>query len=267
MFNTQMQSSFLFFRHLDVAKCYMLFSILACCLVFLAYGLFGNDVRERINEDERIIIALEKRFDADKLLAARARGLFKPNYVNGRVRGRLFVMNILNSISLMLVWHIIHMCVFALAPTFHEDLCVNGLAERFESMRHRIDVYPTLAAANDEISEFLHLRPSPTPPSVTVSTFENYVNDSDVSGDGLWRTGVSYKAWSVHSGSTPSLWTGPRTAAVGSYYAYCETSWPNYRADPVPYFDLSTRYISEGVRDITFYYMMYGEYVGPLQVE
>ena len=66
---------------------------------------------------------------------------------------------------------------------------------------------------------------SPTPfPTFTgsagsyTSSFESYKGDGDVSGDGLWNTGVNFNQWSVHSGSTKSGTTGPDSAYDGSYY-------------------------------------------------
>ena len=50
------------------------------------------------------------------------------------------------------------------------------------------------------------------------SSFESYKGDGDVSGDGLWNTGVKFNQWVVQSGTTPTTITGPTNAYDGSYY-------------------------------------------------
>ncbi len=64
--------------------------------------------------------------------------------------------------------------------------------------------------------------------------------------------------WTRYSGSTPSSSTGPSSAYDGSYYAYCESSSPNYSNKEAvlesPCFDLS----SLDSPSLTFYYYMYG---------
>ena len=105
--------------------------------------------------------------------------------------------------------------------------------------------------------------PSPTAPFY-VSSFESYASNSDVSGDGVWRTGVNYNAFVARSGSTDSGSTGPPSAYVGSYYVYCETSSPNR---PGAYFDLQTYQISEGVSSVSFSYMAYGSCIGTMYLQ
>merc|ERR1711904_711160 len=96
------------------------------------------------------------------------------------------------------------------------------------------------------------LAPTTTTLYSITSSFESYANDYDVSGDGVWQTGVTYNSFVVKYGSTSSSRTGPYAAYSGSYYAYCETTSPNY---PGAYFDLQTTEFSSGISSITFYYM------------
>ncbi len=64
--------------------------------------------------------------------------------------------------------------------------------------------------------------------------------------------------WERRSGSTPSSGTGPSGAAAGSYYAYMESSSPNYSNKVAilnsPCFDLS----AESSASFSFQYHMYG---------
>lgn len=64
--------------------------------------------------------------------------------------------------------------------------------------------------------------------------------------------------WTRNSGSTPSGSTGPGSAAAGSWYAFVESSSPNYSNKTAilsgPCFDLS----SESQADFIFQYHMYG---------
>jgi hypothetical protein len=73
--------------------------------------------------------------------------------------------------------------------------------------------------------------------------------------------------WSVRSGSTPSSGTGPSSAYEGTYYAYMESSSPNYPSKTAflkgPSFDLTGRTYAE----MMFQYHMYGSYMGTLYVE
>ena len=94
---------------------------------------------------------------------------------------------------------------------------------------------------------------SPLQASYT-SDFESYLSDSDVSGDGLWQTGVSYYAWSRTYDSTPSYGTGPTSAHGGNYYMVCETSGDE------DYFDLQTTEIADTITALSFYYHMYSYY-------
>lgn len=64
--------------------------------------------------------------------------------------------------------------------------------------------------------------------------------------------------WTRRSGGTPSTGTGPSSASAGSYYAYMESSSPNYSSKRAilnsPCFDLS----NESQATLTFKYHMYG---------
>ena len=66
------------------------------------------------------------------------------------------------------------------------------------------------------------------------------------------------------AGSTSSSATGPQGAAVGSYYAYCETSSPNY---PSKYFDMSKTVTAGSVSGLSFQYHMYGYHMGTATLE
>ena len=105
--------------------------------------------------------------------------------------------------------------------------------------------------------------PTPKPTTLT-SGFESYSSNSDVSGNGLWQTGVIYNAFIVQSGSTGSSGTGPSSAYDGSYYAYCETSSPN---SPGVYFDLQTSEFMNGISGVSFYYSAYGTTIGYLYLQ
>ena len=86
--------------------------------------------------------------------------------------------------------------------------------------------YITVTSSTPSPSPYPTLPPSPPTPFPTftgsagsyTSSFESYKGDGDVSGDGLWNTGVNFNQWSVHSGSTKSGTTGPDSAYDGSYY-------------------------------------------------
>ena len=96
------------------------------------------------------------------------------------------------------------------------------------------------------------------------SSFESYVSNSDVSGDGIWQTGVNYKAFVVRSGGTSSYSTGPSSAYAGSYYAYCETSSPN---NPAANFALQTTEFSDGISSVAFHYNAYGATIGTVSLQ
>ncbi len=97
----------------------------------------------------------------------------------------------------------------------------------------------------------------------TVTTypyFESFENTL-----GLWTQGSGDDFdWTVYSGSTPSTATGPSSAAVGTYYVYMESSYPNnpYKEAVLnsPCFDLS----SVTCPKVKFKYNMYGSTMGKL---
>ena len=112
--------------------------------------------------------------------------------------------------------------------------------------------------------------PSPNPSSVIpafTSSFESYVSDGDVSGDGVWATGViqGTSPMSVISGSTPSgsYYTGPASAYSGNYYIYCETSLPNF---PTHTFSLQSREFISGISSVIFFYHAYGNSIGTMEL-
>ena len=94
------------------------------------------------------------------------------------------------------------------------------------------------------------------------SSFEDYSSDADVSGDGLWQTGVNGTAFQVGKGSTFTRSTGPSSASHGSYYAYVEaTGNKGGKA-----FDLQTYDVGD-ISAITFTYHMYGETIGTVSLQ
>ena len=85
-----------------------------------------------------------------------------------------------------------------------------------------------------------------------------------MSGNGVWRTGVNYNPFLVASGSTDSYHTGPASAYAGSYYAYCETSFPNYPKKP---FDLQTHELPGRIGLVSFSYMAFGSSIGNMSLQ
>ena len=73
--------------------------------------------------------------------------------------------------------------------------------------------------------------------------------------------------WSRTSGTTPSASTGPSAAADGSFYAFVESSFPNYPGKKTilssPCFDLT----SQSNPNLSFAYHMYGASMGKLELE
>ena len=94
-------------------------------------------------------------------------------------------------------------------------------------------------------------------------------NESFESGFGAWAQGSGDDFdWTRNSGGTPSSGTGPANAAQGSWYAYVESSSPNYSNKVAvlnsPCFDLS----SATNASFSFRYHMYGStYMGGLQLQ
>ncbi len=72
--------------------------------------------------------------------------------------------------------------------------------------------------------------------------------------------------WARRTGSTPSVNTGPTGAAEGAYYAYMESSFPNYASKEAilnsPCFNVS---VSNGY--VRFRYHMYGATTGSLRLQ
>ena len=103
--------------------------------------------------------------------------------------------------------------------------------------------------------------PSPEPTNIPtfdslVCGFEQYTSLTDFCGDGgSFESGYSSNAWLRISGSTASYNTGPGAAYSGSYYAYTETSSPNY---PNIDFDLTSHVFDREIDQISFHYMMFG---------
>ena len=88
------------------------------------------------------------------------------------------------------------------------------------------------------------------------------------SGWGDWaNVGGDDMDWTRRTGSTPSSSTGPSGAHGGTYYAYTESSSPNYPTKTAilegPCFDLAGTSDAE----LTFWYHMYGTAMGTLNVE
>lgn len=108
-----------------------------------------------------------------------------------------------------------------------------------------------------------------TPPAgctATVSTFP--YSESFESSFGQWTnaTGDNFD-WTRRSGTTPSSGTGPSGAFSGSYYAYIESSSPNYPSKTAilasPCFNLS----GASTATMTFNYNMYGASMGTLSLQ
>ena len=80
---------------------------------------------------------------------------------------------------------------------------------------------------------------------------------------------ADFDGWTTSSfirktGSTGSGSTGPPSAALGSYYIYCETSSPNY---PSGYFEISRTVTAGSVTSLSFQYHMYGSTIGTATLE
>ncbi len=108
--------------------------------------------------------------------------------------------------------------------------------------------------------------PGPDPCTNTISSFP--YSESFESSLGAWtqEAGDNFD-WLRNSGTTPSNGTGPSAAADGTFYAYVESSSPNYPSLTTilngPCFDLS----SASNATFTFQYHMLGSAVGTLNLE
>jgi len=104
--------------------------------------------------------------------------------------------------------------------------------------------------------------------AIITSTGEHAFYEGFESDFGAWRNipGDDFD-WQRNSLSTPSLDTGPSDAAMGTYYIYTESSWPNYPNKTSilegPLMDMD--YYGEG--RIDFSYHMYGTEMGTLYLE
>ncbi|MFD1063593.1 LamG-like jellyroll fold domain-containing protein [Winogradskyella litorisediminis] len=98
-----------------------------------------------------------------------------------------------------------------------------------------------------------------------VNTFP--YNEGFESGLGLWtQDGGDDRDWTRNSGVTPSNNTGPSGANEGLFYLFTEGSNPNFNSEfnlISTCFDLS----SASVANFSFYYHMYGNNMGTLDVE
>lgn len=102
--------------------------------------------------------------------------------------------------------------------------------------------------------------------SATVTAFP--YNESFETDFGDWEQSISDDFdWTRNSGGTSSASTGPSAAADGSFYAYTESSFPNYPDKTSilnsPCFDLSNQ---QGT-NLSFAYHMYGATMGTLNLE
>lgn len=73
--------------------------------------------------------------------------------------------------------------------------------------------------------------------------------------------------WSRLSGSTSSLNTGPTAAADGSFYAYTESSFPNYPSKQSILMSPCFNLYGQSNPVLTFQYHMYGAAMGKLELE
>lgn len=102
-------------------------------------------------------------------------------------------------------------------------------------------------------------------------TRKNQINkppDKSFASLGAWtNVNGDMLDWTRHSGATSSSGTGPYGAIDGSYYAYTESSYPNYPTKTAllegPAFDFTNK----GQAEMTFSYHMYGASMGTLYVE
>lgn len=91
--------------------------------------------------------------------------------------------------------------------------------------------------------------------------------DTFESGLGNWSniTGDDYADWIRNSGTTPSSQTGPSSGAGGStWYLYLESGYAPHAGDSVI---LQSPEINGINRQLSFYYHMYGEEMGMLNVD
>ncbi|XP_022288512.2 MAM and LDL-receptor class A domain-containing protein 1-like [Crassostrea virginica] len=106
---------------------------------------------------------------------------------------------------------------------------------------------------------------STTPPKTTAAptvlrcTFEPNTDCflKDVQGSGNCN-------WTIHSGGTPSYYTGPDVAAEGSYFAYMEASGKPQGAQAI--MESQAIQMSSGSVCLTFAYHMYGRDIDSLEV-
>ena len=97
---------------------------------------------------------------------------------------------------------------------------------------------------------------------MTIAGFVMDTNSFETNLHG-WTTGGMDQPFTRLSGSTPSVNTGPSTAAKGSYYVYAETSGC-YNMD----FDLQKNFVGgQELYGMAFQYHMYGSTMGSAVLE
>lgn len=79
-----------------------------------------------------------------------------------------------------------------------------------------------------------------------------------------WTDGGGVLSWTTDSGGTPSAATGPTSAAEGTTYLYCETSFPAVQGDT--YIVESPVYTNQSVTNCDFELNRIGTAVGTLEV-
>lgn len=95
----------------------------------------------------------------------------------------------------------------------------------------------------------------------------NYDFEGFETNFGIWSDGGGDFAWTRRSGSTPSTNTGPTSAYSGSYYAYTESSYPNYPSKTAILVSSCVELDYYFDAEISFRYHMYGATMGSLQVQ
>ncbi|MCB2205348.1 T9SS type A sorting domain-containing protein [bacterium] len=104
----------------------------------------------------------------------------------------------------------------------------------------------------------------PTASQAQVSSFP--YTESFESGSGVWSTGGgTYSMWTRDSGGTSSSNTGPTTGHNGNYYYYTETSSSGNGA--YDYLTANFNFSSLSLPVFSFWYHMYGQYMGTLEVQ
>ncbi len=100
----------------------------------------------------------------------------------------------------------------------------------------------------------------------TISTFPHTLNFESGAGSICQYTGDDFN-WTVSSGSTPSVNTGPTAAYQGNGYFYMESSSPNYPSKVATFQSACYDLNGFSSADIDFWYHMYGTTMGTLNLE